>query len=164
MGAAGFFIRAALGGAALVAGTGGGSALEPSQLYDTCFSRSYAPGDLAAHPGRRVSAMSVAFHAFDQQLLASVIYTLRYGTRFGFSGECLVKVDGGYLCDACANDCATSSEHFTILWSGGDRVTLVNDLTGMLAKNREGGSDYLMAGGGDAEFQLRRGSSKACEW
>ena len=65
--------------------------------------------------------MSVQFQAFEDDLLASVIYTLRYGTKFGFSGACYVKIDGGFLCEACVNDnCESSGEKFKIRWSGGD--------------------------------------------
>lgn len=160
--AAGFFMRMALSAAACAASAGAGTALEVSRLFDTCFTRTY--DEAGSQAGGRVSAMSVAFHSVDDQLLASVVYTLRYGTRFGFSGGCLVKVDGGFLCDACTNDCATSSEHFEILWSGGDRVRLVNDLTGVLGTNPQGGRDYLMARGSEEEFELRRSSAHACEW
>lgn len=160
MKAAGFLMRAALAGAALGTAIEGGAALESSALYNSCFTS----GDSGGEPGGRVSAMSVAFQGLDDQLLASVVYRLRYGTRFGFSGDCMVMVDGGFLCNACSNDCATSSEHFQILWSGGDRLRLMNDLTGVLGVNPEGGRDYLVARGPDVAFDLRRGAPADCEW
>ena len=130
-------------------------------LYDQCFTRTYDAAHLAAHPGQRVAAMSVQFQQFEDDLLASVIYTLRYGTKFGFSGACYVKVEGGFLCDACVNDsCESRGEKFKILWSGGDTVRLVNDSTGMLAENAQGGRDYLAAGGEHGEFVLRRAGAR----
>ncbi len=158
-------VRAFLTGGALVAGAGQAASQEASALYDTCFARTYAAAHLAAHPGQRVTEIAVNFQVFEDDLLASVIYSLRYGTRFGFSGACYVKIEGGYLCEACANDyCEASGERFKVLWSGGDMVKLVNDQTGMLAKNGEGGRDYLAAGGEHGEFVLRRGSSEDCAW
>lgn len=157
--------RTLLATAAIVFGAGHAASQEPSELYETCFTRTYDAAHLALHPGQRVTAIAVHFQEFEDDLLASVIYTLRFGTRFGFSGACYVKIAGGFLCEACANDsCETSGEQFKILWSGGDRVKVVNDLTGMLAKNPEGGRDYLAAGGEHREFNLRRGSADDCAW
>jgi hypothetical protein len=151
--------------AALTASVTQAASQDASALYDTCFARTYDAAHLAAHPGQRLTAISVNFQVFEDDLLASVIYTLRYGTKFGFSGACYVKIEGGFLCDACVNDsCETSGEHFVVLWSGGDSVKLVNDLTGMLAKNAEGGRDYLPAGGEHGEFALRRAAPEACAW
>lgn len=158
-------VRAALAGGAVAACVGQAASQEASALYETCFTRTYDAAHLASHPGQRVTAISVNFQKFEDDLLASVIYTLRYGTRFGFSGACYVKIEGGFLCEACANDsCETSGEKFIILWSGGDTVKLVNDLTGMLAENAEGGRDYLAAGGEHGEFVLRRRSTDDCVW
>jgi hypothetical protein len=138
---------------------------DAAALYDKCFSRTYDAAHLARHPGQRVSAISVQFQEFEGDLLASVIYKLRFGTKFGFSGACYVKIEGGYACDACVNDsCESNGEKFRILWSGGDTVKLVNDETGMLAKNAEGGRDYLAAGGEHAAFVLRRGAADNCAW
>jgi hypothetical protein len=136
-----------------------------SVLYDKCFTRAYDAAHLAGHPGQRVTKMSVQFQEFEGDLLASVIYTLRYGTKFGFSGACYVKIEGGYSCDACVNDtCESNGEKFKILWSGGETIRLVNEETGMLAKNAEGGRDYLSAGGEHGEFILRRGRAEDCSW
>ncbi len=136
---------------------------DAAALYDKCFTRSYDVRYLAAHPGQRVASISANFQRFDGDLLTSVIYRLRFGTTFGFSGACYVKIEGGYLCEACVNDnCKTSGGQFEIRWSGGDTLKLVNDLTGMLAKNASGGRDYLAAGGEDGEFVLRRASPEAC--
>ena len=94
-----------------------------------------------------------------------VVYTLRFGTKFGFSGACYVKIEGGYSCDACVNDsCESRGEKFQILWAGGDTVRLVNDSTGMLAENQQGGRDYLAAGGEHGEFVLRRAAPADCRW
>ena len=159
------FPPAVLAAAALAASLTPAASQDASALYDACFARTYDDAHLAAHPGQRVSAISVQFQSFEDDLLASVIYTLRYGTRFGFSGACYVKIEGGFLCDACVNDsCESSGEHFIVLWPGGDTVRLVNDLTGMLAENPEGGRDYLAAGGEHGEFVLRRASAEDCAW
>ena len=83
--------------------------------------------------------MSVQFQEFEDDLLASVVYTLRYGTKFGFSGACYTKVEGGVRCDACVNDsCESSGEKFKILWSGADSVRLVNDADGDAGEERRG--------------------------
>lgn len=141
------------------------AAQDADQLYDACFARTYDEAHLATHPGQRVTAISINFQTFEDDLLASVIYTLRFGTKFGFSGACYQKIEGGFLCEACANDsCEATGEKFKILWSGGDTVRLVNDLTGMLAKNAQGGRDYLAAGGEHGEFLLRRASTDDCAW
>lgn len=143
----------------------GHAAADVANLYDTCFTRTYDAAHLRAHPGQRVTAMSVQFQTFEYDLLASVVYTLRYGTTFGFSGACYTKIEGGFQCDACVNDsCEASGEKFKILWSGGDSLKLVNDQTGMLAENAEGGRDYLQAGGEHAEFLLHRGTLENCAW
>jgi hypothetical protein len=106
-------------------------------------------------------------------LPAGLVVSMRVGPAaaeapadlFGFSGACSVKIEDGFACDACVNDsCGPSGEKFKILWSGGDTVKLVNDETGMLAENTQGGRDYLAAGGEHAEFALRRGSAKDCAW
>src|SRR5262249_8147635 len=132
-------------------------------LYDTCFAKHYSAPELAAHPGQRVSAISVLFQSFQGDLLASVVYTVRYGTKFGFGGACSVKIEGGFQCDACVNEtCGSNDERFKVLWSGGDTIRLVNDETGMLAKNAQGGRDYLSARGDAREFVLRRGALSAC--
>jgi len=158
-------IRAILAGSVLAASGGEAASPDVSALYHTCFARTYSATHLAAHPGQRVSAIAVNFQVFGDDLLASVIYTLKYGTRFGFSGACYVKIDGGFQCEGCVTDnCETGGEKFKILWSGGDTVRLVNDSTGMLAKNVEGGRDYLAADGEHREFLLRRGSTDDCEW
>jgi hypothetical protein len=134
-------------------------------LYDKCFTRTYSAEHLAKHPGQRVSAISINFQSFEDDLLASVVYTLRYGTKFGFSGACYIKIEGGFSCEGCVNDsCESNGEKFKILWSGGDTVRLVNEETGMLAENAEGGRDYLAAGGEHAEFVLRAGSPEDCAW
>jgi hypothetical protein len=158
-------VRAVLAAGALAASVGPAISDDASTLYDKCFSRTYNAAHLAKHPGQRVIAISAQFQEFEGDLLASVIYKLRYGTKFGFSGACYVKIEGGYACDACVNDsCESNGEKFKILWSGGNTVRLVNDQTGMLAENAEGGRDYLAAGGELAEFVLRRGTDKNCAW
>src|SRR5438105_3320848 len=89
------------------------AAEDASTLYDQCFTRTYDAAHLAAHPGQRVVAMSVQFQQFEDDLLASVVYTLRFGTKFGFSGACYVKIEGGFSCDACVNDsCESRGEKF----------------------------------------------------
>ena len=114
---------ALLAAVALTASTIGAAAEDAKTLYDQCFTRTYDAAHLAAHPGQRVTAMSIQFQQFEDDLLASVVYTLRFGTKFGFSGACYVKIDGGYSCDACVNDsCESSGERFKILWSGADSV------------------------------------------
>jgi hypothetical protein len=154
-----------LAGVALAASAIGAAAEDPKTLYDQCFTRTYDAAHLAAHPGQRVVAMSVQFQQFEDDLLASVVYTLRYGTKFGFSGACYVKVEGGFSCDACVNDsCESRGEKFKILWAGGDTVRLVNDSTGMLAENQQGGRDYLAAGGEHGEFVLHRAAPADCRW
>jgi hypothetical protein len=151
--------------AGIVAGmvAGAASAADTPSLADTCFTASYDADHLATHPGQRVAKISANFQEFDKSLLISVIYKLRFGTAFGFSGACYTKTKVGFLCEACVNDnCQTSGGQFEVRWPGGDTVRIVNDLTGLLAKNAAGGRDYLAAGGADSEFVLRRASSNAC--
>jgi hypothetical protein len=133
------------------------SAQDAESLYESCF--------VAANPGERVTAISVYFQNFADTLLAGVSYTLRYGDKFGFSGDCHQEIEGGFLCEACTNDgCDTNGESFTILWSGGDSIELVNDSTGVVGENPAGGRDYLRAGGESSRFTLSRGSLSDCAW
>jgi hypothetical protein len=156
---------AVLAGLAFAASPLDAAAQDASALYGQCFTRNYDAAHLAAHPGQRVTAISAQFQEFEGDLLASIIYTLRFGTKFGFSGACYVKIDGGYSCDACVGDsCQSRGEKVKILWSGGDTVRLVNDSTGMLAENQQGGRDYLAAGGEHGEFLLRRSAPEDCRW
>jgi hypothetical protein len=158
-------LRAILAGGVLAASAGSGAAQNGSDLYDTCFARDYGPVHLAAHPGQRVSSISVQFLSFEDDLLATVIYTLKFGTRFGFSGACYVRIEGGWQCQGCANDsCEANGEEFKIYWPGGDTVTLVNDTTGMLAGNAEGGRDYLASDGEHRAFLMRRAAAQDCAW
>src|SRR3712207_7258731 len=77
--------------------------------YTTLFrSQSYDAAYLARHWGQRISAISVQFQGFEDSLLASVTYGLRYGTKFGFSGECREAIEGGFLCQACRSEEHTS--------------------------------------------------------
>ena len=101
------------------------AAQDASSLYESCFVRIYDPSHLQAHPGQRVQTINVYFQNFADTLLASVTYTLRFGAKFGFSGECQDAIEGGFLCRACANDsCEANGESFKILWSGGDSIEL----------------------------------------
>src|SRR5262249_13020559 len=127
-------------GGSLLASSVQAASDDQSTLYDTCFAKDFSAAELAAHPGQRVSAMSVVFQSCEGELLASVVYKVRYGTRFGFGGACSTKIEGGFQCSACVNNsCGSNDERFKILWSGGDAVRVVNDDTGMLAKNAQGG-------------------------
>ena len=158
----GIYPAVLIGGSLIASGVQAASE-DASALYDKCFARTYDVAQLAAHPGQRVSAISVLFQSFEGDLLASVVYKVRFGTKFGFGGACSAKIDGGFQCDACVNNgCGSNDEKFKILWSGGDTIKLVNDETGMLAKNAQGGRDYLKAGGEPREFVLRRASLQAC--
>jgi len=142
---------------------GGASAADAPGLASACFSARYDAEYLAAHPGQRVAAISANFQELEGDILTSVIYKLRFGPTYGFSGACYTKTSEGFLCEACVNDnCETSGGQFEVRWSGGDTVKIINDLTGLLAKNAAGGRDYLAARGADHEFLLRRVSSGAC--
>jgi hypothetical protein len=144
----------------------GGAAAEPpdpASLYDTCFARVYDAKHLAAHQGQRVTAVRIHFQGFADDLLASVTYSLRHGGDFGFSADCHERFDGGFYCRACANDaCGTAGESFRLLWSGGDKITLANDQTGVVGENPEGGRDYLQARGEHAAFVLARAAPERC--
>jgi hypothetical protein len=141
------------------------AAQNAESLYETCFVRAYDGAHMAAHPGQRVTAISVYFQNFADTLLAGISYTLRYGDKFGFSGDCHEKIEGGFQCHACTNDsCDTDGESFKILWTGGDSIELVNDSTGVVGENPEGGRDYLRAGGASSRFTLDRGSLSDCAW
>jgi hypothetical protein len=140
-------------------------AQDSAALVDTCFARTYDAAHLARHPHQRVAAISVAFQTFEDSLLAGVIYKLRFGPRFSFSGDCYRPAEGGFLCEACGNDsCEGSGESFKILWSGGDEVQLVNDTTGLFAENAEGGRDRLAPGGEHRLFALKRAPAEECAW
>jgi hypothetical protein len=151
---------------ALSIGTSGPTVAQDSAaLVDTCFARTYDAAHLARHPHQRVAAISVAFQTFEDSLLAGVIYKLRFGPRFSFSGDCYRPAEGGFLCEACGNDsCEGNGESFKILWSGGDEVQLVNDTTGLFAENAEGGRDRLAPGGEHRLFALKRAPAEECAW
>src|SRR5687767_15915506 len=141
------------------------AAQDSAALIDTCFARTYDAAHLAKHPQQRVAGIAIAFQGFEDSLLASVVYTLRYGPKFGFSGDCYRPAEGGFLCEACGNDsCEGNGESFKILWSGGDEVQLVNDTTGLFAENAEGGRDRLAPGGEHRLFALKRVSAEECAW
>lgn len=141
------------------------AAQEASTLYETCFVRAYDPGHLESHPGQRVAAMSVYFQNFADTLLAGVSYKLRYGAKYGFSGDCHDAIDGGFACESCINDsCEGGGEGFKIFWAGENRIRLVNDSTGVVAENAEGGRDYLRAGNENRVFILTRGTLADCAW
>ena len=134
-------------------------------LYGTCFAQRYDPAYLARDRGQRVSAIAVQFQGFEDSLLASVTYALRYGTKFGFSGECRTPIEGGFLCEACGSDvCEGTGETFKVLWSGGDSLTIVNDSTGFFARNAAGGRDRVAPGGAHAAFELKRVAAEDCAW
>jgi hypothetical protein len=157
------FVAAAIFCGSLLALPVSAAAIDPAGLFDTCFARNYSASQLSAHPGQRVRTMSVLFQSFEGDLLASVVYRVRFGTRFGFGGACSKAISGGFECDACVNNgCDQDGERFKILWSGGDTIRLVNDETGLLAKNAAGGRDYLMSGGEPREFVLSRAALTAC--
>ena len=138
---------------------------ELSALYGKCFAQNFSEPHLAIHPAQRVAAIAIQFQGLENDLLASVLYSLRYGTRFGLSADCYVKTEGGLLCTACTNgSCDVGGESFKLFWSGGENVELVNDTTGILAANIEGGRDYLRAAGGDAYFVLTRVAAEKCAW
>jgi hypothetical protein len=141
-------------------------AQDSAALAHTCFTRTYDAAHLAAHPGQRIAAIAVAFQGFEDSLLASVVYTLRYGPKFGFSGDCYRPAEGGYLCQACGttDSCQGNGESFKILWSGNDEVQLVNDTTGLFAENADGGRDRLAAGGEHRLFVLKRAPAEECAW
>jgi hypothetical protein len=159
------FKRCSIGAIALALAAGPAAAHDPASLYDACFARTYDAAHLARHPEQRVSAITVYFQNFADTLLAAVSYTLRYGPRFGFSGDCHEGIEGGFVCQACASDsCANEGESFRILWPGGDSIELLNDTTGVVGENPDGGRDYLRAGGEPEAFVMRRGSSADCAW
>ena len=143
----------------------GARAADISSLYGKCFAQSFAQPHLALHPGQRVAAMAVQFQGFEGNLLASVFYSLRYGPGFGLSADCYVRIEGGLACTACTMDsCEAGGESFKLYWSGEDIVQIVNDTTGMLAENPDGGRDYLRAGGGDSLFVLPKAAAGTCGW
>ncbi|MBA3516162.1 MAG: hypothetical protein H0T75_00550 [Rhizobiales bacterium] len=140
------------------------AAQDRAALYGACFVGTYNPA-AGAQGSRRVAAMAVQFQGFENSLLAAVQYRLRFGTKFGFSGECAVDIEGGFQCEACGNDrCGGGGESFKILWPGGDRITLANDATGLLAENAAGGRDRLPPGGANGSFELKRGAPGDCAW
>jgi hypothetical protein len=157
--------RTILGAALVSAFAAGASAQEFSDLLDTCFTRTYDAVHMFEHPGQRVTDIAVHFQGFEDSLLASVSYTLRFGIRFGFSGDCHDKIEGGFLCHACANDiCDGSGETFKILPGSDDTIRLINDTTGVVGENSDGGRDYLKAGGEHGVFVLRKASPENCTW
>jgi hypothetical protein len=152
-------------GAIAFALAGPAAAQDSASLYNTCFARTYDAAHLASHPEQRVAAITVYFQNFADTLLAAVSYTLRYGPKYGFSGDCHQSIGGGFVCQACATDsCSAEGESFKIFWSGGDSLELVNDTTGVVGENPDGGRDYLRAGGEPEAFIMRRGSSADCAW
>lgn len=140
------------------------AAQDAGSLAESCFVQTYDQAELEAHPELRVKTINVYFQDLAGTLLASVTYTLRFGAKFGFSGDC-EQTGGGFVCRACANDsCARDSQSFRILWPGGESIELVNDETGIVAENADGGRDYLLAGGGGNSFVMMRGPLAECAW
>ncbi|HEX9906550.1 MAG TPA: hypothetical protein VGA77_16480 [Propylenella sp.] len=138
---------------------------DPSVLFGACFSRTHSAVDLAARPGQRVATISMQFQGFEGALLASVVYKLRYGTKFGFGADCHREIAGGFSCEACAGGaCDANAEVFEIHWSGGDALRIVNQKTGMLAENPEGGRDYLISRGEHRAYFLMRARPEDCAW
>jgi hypothetical protein len=132
-------------------------------LYEMCFAGRFD----RSHPGQRLGTMSVYFQGLAGSLLTSVQYRLRYGTKFGFSGECGADPRGGFLCNACGGgveSCQENGETFRIVWLGGDDLELINDTTGLFAENPAGGRDRLAAGGGNRSFTLKRAGAADCAW
>jgi hypothetical protein len=142
------------------------AAQDRAQLFGSCFVRLYDRAHMASHPGQRVAAISVQFQSFEDSLLAGLSYKLRYGPKFGVSGDCYRDIEGGFLCDACGStdSCQGNGETFKILWAGGDTIRLVNDATGIVAENADGGRDRLEPGGEHGEFLLQRGTPDECAW
>ena len=152
----------------LVAGTATTSApaQDRAELVGACFVRVYDRAHMTSHPGQRVAAISVQFQSFDENLLAGLSYKLRYGPKFGVSGDCHQEIEGGYLCASCGSvgSCQGQGETFKILWSGGETIRLVNDTTGIVAENAEGGRDRIKADGEHREFVLNRAKPEDCAW
>ena len=141
------------------------AAQDKAALFGTCFVQRYDAAHLARHRGQRVSAIAVQFQGLEDSLLASVTYGLRYGTKFGFSGECRTAIEGGFSCQACGSGrCEGRGETFKILWSGGDSLQLVNHSTGFFAENAAGGRQRIGPGGEHGSFELRRVPSEDCRW
>jgi hypothetical protein len=127
----------------------------PDTLYGTCF----AEVGSAAASSRRAKAVYLQFQGLDGGLLAGVVYQLRYGPTFGFSGDCFASADGGFVCRACAGEvCGDSADSFAILWSGGGSLRLVSRGGGALAENFEGGRDRFASG----TYVLTRVAPETC--
>jgi hypothetical protein len=140
-------------------------AVETSDLYGTCFAAWQAASPIPGSPSSRVAAIAVQFQGFENTLLASASYTLRYGTSFSFSAECNAESEGSFSCRSCVNDnCETNGEAFQVIWSGGDGLHILNDTTGMLAENAAGGRDYLLPTGQQETFLLYRTAAENCAW
>jgi hypothetical protein len=138
---------------------------DSSPLFGACYARAFDAAHLSAHPGQRVEMIAVHFQGFGGDLLASVTYRLRYGTKYGFSSDCHEAVEGGFLCRACIGaGCGRGGETFKILWSGENGLDLVNNMTGMLGENPAGGRDYLISRAEMGHFRLLRGSPEDCIW
>ncbi len=150
----------------VLSGATEGAAQDMAALAGACFARSYDAGHLAAHPRQRVAAISASFQTFEDSLLAGVIYKLRYGPKFSLSSDCSKETEGGWVCEACGgNDsCEGNGEAFKILWSGGDEVHLVNDMTGLFEENPDGGLDRLAPSGEHRLFVLKRAAAEDCAW
>jgi hypothetical protein len=128
--------------------------------------RIYDPAHMQSHPGQRAVQIQAAFQEYEENLWAGVYYTLASGKRYGLSGDCYEKIDGGFLCRVCANDsCDQTGESFKILWSGGATVDFVNDTTGLTGQDSAGEADRLEAGGENGVFRLDQLSDpSACDW
>lgn len=134
---------------------------EVSALFQTCFARVYD----RRISDRRVTRIAVYFQGFKESLLSGVVYRLRYGTKFGFSGECSERTAGGFLCQACDIDnCDNATESFKILWSGGEEVQLVGQGVGILGENEQGGRDRIATFGQRRAFLLTRAEREDCRW
>lgn len=127
----------------------------PDALYGACFAEAGGPIGNA----RRTAAVYLQFQGLDGGLLAGVVYKLRYGPTFGFSGDCSASVDGGFVCRACTGEvCGDRADSFAILWSGGGSVRLVSRGGGVLAENFDGGRDRFASG----TYVLTRVAPETC--
>lgn len=139
-----------------------------SPFLEQCFARTYDGQHLAEHPGQDVTAISIEFISYGEELgLGTAIFETRNGRRYAFSGECRSPENKPELsCIVCSlESCEQTKESFRIvgLGAGTSQLYLYNDRGGITATEVEGtATRWLDPNGEHRVFRLDRTDMANC--
>jgi hypothetical protein len=154
-------------GTALLLGEAPALAQDYAAFYESCFARDYDAAHLAAHAGQDVTAVTAEIIEWETNPFVRVGLTLRSGERYSLGGDCYDPIEGGVLCHLCRDEsCESGEETFKVMLKSADRITIVNDTTGVTgrASDEDGGGSRLIAAGGEhGAFALTRADAARCE-